>query len=137
MILVDFQEKIGISRSDAENWLARLDLSTAYAPTVRGIPRNYSRENVLELAFLAALIKTGWPPRRAVGVVRDVLADTWGPVWLAWPAGRFEEPMGASHIEALGVEGLAKQSPHRAISAIHIGDIRATVDRLFSEKGES
>jgi len=138
MILVAFQDKIGISRTDAENWLSRLPLSTEYAPTVRGVPRDYSRENVLELAFLAAMIRTGWPPRKAVRIVRELLQDTWGmAAWLGWPAGNIEAAAGASSLEALRADDLAAHSPYRAVSMIHLAVILKTVDALFAEKGES
>ena len=43
----------------------------------------------------------------------------------------------ASSLEALKVEQLAAQSPYRAFSGIHLGEIVATVNALFAEKGEA
>ncbi len=137
MLISEFANAIGVSRADVENWIYRLELSTDYAETTPGKARNYSRANVLELAFLAAMIKTGWPPRKAVGIVRDVLQDSWSiAAWLGWPAGKFDEATGASSLEALNVARLAKQSPYAAVSLIHVEKIVATVDALFAEKGE-
>src|SRR5688572_27063798 len=58
----------GATPRDVENWIARLPLATHFEPTVRGRARRFSRENVLEIAFITALVRGGVAPSEAVAI---------------------------------------------------------------------
>jgi hypothetical protein len=62
----------GTSQRDVENWLVRLPLTTKYKPTVRGRPRLYNRDNVIEITMIARLVRSGFSPRVAVEMVADL-----------------------------------------------------------------
>src|SRR5690349_1061069 len=53
------------TRDDFNNWHRRGILSTKFPKATAGIPRVVTRENALELAFLAALVKCGIEPLAA------------------------------------------------------------------------
>jgi len=50
------------SRDDFNNWKRRIGFSTKMPETSPGVAQEFSRENALEVAYLAALSKTGFEP---------------------------------------------------------------------------
>jgi hypothetical protein len=60
--LKDLLPVVMLDEDTVENWMRRTPavLGTTYAPGVRGRPRELSRENALELGFLAALRALGF-----------------------------------------------------------------------------
>lgn len=140
MILQDFGDTLGVSRVNADNWQTRLDLSTEYAPTIRGVPRQYSRENVIELAVIAAFTKAGCPARRAAAYAAAVLRQDRGrqlKKWLIVLAGEFQHGRSTNDPSEVSLIEMAAMSPNQVVTLIHVGAIVATVDRLFAEKGSN
>lgn len=140
MQLSDFKAAIGISRADVENWLPKLDLSTEYAPTVPGVPREFTRENVLELGIIAAMRKTGCSSLLTAAAYARMVIRGYrnGDLreWVAFPAGDFTKGTGTNSPADLDFAALAEASPNRAVSLIHLGKIVATVENLFAETGD-
>lgn len=140
MYVRDFADKIGASRTDVENWRDRVHLWTEYEPTTPGVAQNYSRENVLEMAVIAAMKKAGCPLRSASAYAGMVIrGHRNGDLrkWLVFPAGDFAQGTGTNDPARVDFADLAGKSPQRAVSLIHVGAIVETVDKLFAEKGES
>ncbi len=57
------------TRNSVNYWVAGGFLSTAFLPTTAGVARNVTRENALEIAFMAALTSVGVPPSIATSTV--------------------------------------------------------------------
>lgn len=137
MQLNDFAEEFGLARADAENWLARVELRTDYQPTARGRSREFSRENVVELAMIASLVAVGFRPSKAV-VWAEIVVDEYrnrrsAPEFLAFPAQKFERCISGDEVSPDQLAELAALSPFRAAILINSGDVVRRVESLFTE----
>lgn len=131
---------IGASRRDLENWLRRIELSTEFEPTSPGRERLFSRSNALELAFIAALVKAGAPPRRASALsvfFLDLMRSEpeQFPKWFAFPAGNPDWAFVIEEPDQKAFDGLRASAKERNAPAVfafvHLGDIVEKVDRVF------
>src|SRR5665213_686073 len=71
-------EITGASARDIDNWLNRFELKSKFAASAQGRARVFSRENVIELAVIAELVRHGAAPRVAVLFAASVLRSKFG-----------------------------------------------------------
>lgn len=144
--IAEFHDFIGAQRREIETWIARKDqigLRTVYADTVGGSARKFTRENVLELAGLTALVKVGLAPRHAVAFAEIIVDnDRLGRrqrKWLVFQAGDLTRAIETDSLDSAILEQTATEADFApAISAICVGEIVRRVDQLFSpEKVEA
>ena len=144
MQMIDFQDKIGASRRDIENWQARIPgmggFTTTFEPTRRGVPRDYSEVNVIELAFLAALVRVGCDLSKARAFSGSLIRQhKSGSLreWLIIPAPDFASATGTADIYATDFAAVANQSDCSAVTVIHAGGIVAKVSDMFAAQSEA
>lgn len=123
---------------DIENWVSRLTLSTRYQKTRQGSARLYSRENALELGFIAALVRGGATPARAAMFAETFLRDirhSPRPLqeWFVFPAGKLESGTGS---EKPDLDALAKQFGTVTLSFVRLREVVRRVDALFADARE-
>lgn len=141
MQLIDFIETIGASRRDVENWQARIPtmgrFATLYAPTRRGLPRNYSKENVIELAFIAAFVRLGCDLGKANAFAGGLMRQyQTGKIraWLVFPAPDYDSAISTD--APSNSEKIAAMSRISTVVNIHVAEIVRKVDELFDAHGE-
>lgn len=144
MQLIDFQDKIGASRRDIENWQARIPgmggFTTTFEATRRGVPRDYSKENVIELAFIAAFVRVGCELSKARafsgGLIRQLrtghLRD-----WLVIPAPDFASATGTADIAGTDFAEVARGSDCSAVTVIHAAGIVGKINDMFAAHSEA
>ncbi|HEX2492670.1 MAG TPA: MerR family transcriptional regulator, partial [Steroidobacter sp.] len=66
----------GATTRDIENWMVRLPLRTKFKRTVQGRARDFTRDNAVEIAMVAALVRSGFTPAAAAERV-SVLLKMW------------------------------------------------------------
>lgn len=86
----DIADEFDLPRTDVENWIARGLMRTNYAATVRGRSREFTKENVLELAATRAFVSVGCNVSDAV-LLAEIIVDNWRgrkaqKKWLVAPA---------------------------------------------------
>ena len=136
LTITDFDERFGLTRYDAENWRRRVGLLTEYKPTTAGKAQEYSRDNVLELAATAALVKSGMPPKSAIAYANALIrGGKAGDVraWLIFPAGDFSSGTATDNPTPDALREMSAKSATGAVVAIPQGQIIERVDALFSE----
>ncbi|SFO91207.1 MerR family transcriptional regulator [Tranquillimonas alkanivorans] len=136
MKMDEFKDTIGASRREIENWLNRVDpfLST-FEPTRRGIPREYTKENVIELAFIAAFIRAGLELQSASAYARTMLRHYRNKevrAWVAFPAGDAASSKATDDISGTDFAALAARSDRSAVTVIHVSAVFEKIERLFA-----
>jgi len=130
-------EPLGVKRADVGNWQKRLTFTSDLASVGYGQHRDYSYQNTVELALMAALIAAGLSPSRAVAVARPFVISATSPgvyrgtlrKWLVFPAG--------DHTRAIATNepDLAKLSESLAcpptFNFVDIGGLLQRIDNLF------
>lgn len=135
MKVTDFADQIGITRFDADNWRKRVGLRTAYAPTIAGRAQEYSRDNVLELAAMGALVKAGMAPKDAVPHAHMMVRQSYSSHvrrWMVYPVGDFSKGIGTDTLTAEIVDRLSGGSSAFGVTCIDLHKLLQTVDKLFS-----
>lgn len=136
MQMTNFLDAIGASRRDVENWTSRLDLSTEFAGTRAGAARQYSKENVVELAMISALTRSGCPLRSAAAytamVLRNYRSDTLRD-WIVFPAQEFTSGISTNEPKEVDILALAQKSAVGSVTSIHVKSIIQKIDELFNE----
>jgi hypothetical protein len=127
---------VGASSHDIENWIGTLELFSKFQPTVRGRARLYSRDNVLELALLAAFVKAGVRPSLAAAHAAQQLRSVRhsGRVvreWTAFAVGNPDKAIGVQQLDDEVIKSLLKDGRAAAVSILAIGEIKRRVDALF------
>ncbi|GEO16001.1 hypothetical protein [Microvirga aerophila] len=121
------------SQRDIENWIARLDLSTEFKETVRGRARLFSRENALELAFIATFVRGGASPSKAAVYAAHFTSDArrldWERTmrrWFIFPSGDLTHGRGSNAVgdlsdleEDLGTETLTTVNVWKIIKRVN------------------
>ncbi|MTH65863.1 hypothetical protein [Paracoccus shanxieyensis] len=136
LTITDFDEHIGLTRYDAENWRRRVGLLTSYKATTAGKAQEYSRENVLELAATAAFVKSGMQPKAAIAYANSLIrASKIGTVqeWLIFPAGDYSAGISTDNPTAESLREMSAKSATGAVVAIPQRQIVERVDALFSQ----
>ncbi len=137
-----FLAKFGLSRADVENWLSRpsVQLRTKYAPTVKGRARKFTKENVMELALVGALVEGGVRASDAAmwaePVIEDHISVLRKPNWIAFPAQSFNQMISAKVISTKEIEKLSDLSPNASVFILHVGRIFQPVAELFKLHSE-
>jgi len=131
--------EIGATNRDIENWIARLKLNTRYHSPEHGKARLLSKDNCLELGFIAGLVRGGALPSRAVLFARNFLR-AWKPPalpggrlqWFVFPAGDLSH---GKWTDAPDLESLKKEEKFKvtAFSFVDVGEIVRRVDALFED----
>jgi DNA-binding transcriptional ArsR family regulator len=90
-MLATLTQVLGIanwSRDDFNNWKRRADFWTDMPPTTPGVAQELSRENALEVAFLAAVAEVGADPYYGtrLEVLRWLREEKSGKLTPAWAA---------------------------------------------------
>jgi hypothetical protein len=148
--LQEIVDTVGTTSFDIANWMRKIQLSTEYMEVERRSPRLYSRENVLELTFLAALVKCGMSPAAAANYAYEFVQSINRPKnrkhskfenWMVFPSGehpvveigdRAELAFVPSVTQAIIIER-SKRSKTFGVSVINTGEILRRVDKLFAE----
>ncbi len=108
------------NRDDFNNWNRRGILNTRVTKTTTGVARTMTRENALELAFLAALTQSGFEPQFASVEVkrwldfetRDALPRYWfcNPRSKKLPlSGEWRRVASFQHLSEINLRALLKQ----------------------------
>jgi hypothetical protein len=125
----------GATQRDIENWISRLALATVYEQAGRGRARNFSRENVLELAFLAALMDGGvqaLPLAAAYAATFLRHVEIGGvPKWFVFAAGDPSTGFAADTLNDELFGRFSLQGRPAVITAINMKEIVARVDEYF------
>lgn len=135
MKVTDFADQIGITRFDADNWRKRVGLRTEYAPTVAGRAQEYTRDNVLELAAMGALVKAGMTPKDAVPHAHMMVRQSHSSHvrrWMLYPVGDFSQGRGTDNLTPEALEELASASTAFGVICIDLHKLLRTVDGLFA-----
>lgn len=135
--ITEIEAATGASKIDIDNWIRRQALATEYTSPPRGLSREYSYENALELGFMGALVAGGVKPSRAAPYVASLLRNV--------QAGRPREFLvfrGADPTTAVATDeikpatldqlGPAGDAPG-VITLIELGKIIRRVERAFEE----
>jgi hypothetical protein len=124
------------SQRDIENWIARLDLSTEFEETVRGRARLFSRENALELAFIAALVRGGAIPSKAAVYAAHFTSDArrfdWERTtkrWFIFASGNLTRARGSNAVSDLSA--LEEDLGTETLTTINVWKIIERVNALY------
>jgi hypothetical protein len=125
---------VGAKPRDVENWIRTLDLRTSYRPTIQGSPRYYTRDNVLELAFISAFAKAGIRP--GIGVVHayehvQMSKSTALPEWTVFRPGIPNSLLHTDDLNSKAVTDFLAASPFAAV-VIAFRAFVGRIDRLFA-----
>jgi hypothetical protein len=127
---------IGATAKDIERWVRTLDLRTSYRPrqTIKGSPIYYSRDNVLELAFISAFAKAGIRP--GIGVIHayehvQMSKSTPLPEWTVFRAGLPNAFLCTDDLNGEAVMKFLAASPFAAV-VIAFRAFVGRIDRLFA-----
>ncbi|MBB5051541.1 hypothetical protein HNQ36_001495 [Afipia massiliensis] len=135
----ELSELVGARSKDIDNWLQRPELLTRFKSTRTGARRSVSRLNVIELAFLAAFVRTGIKASTAVKLASDFavranrkeLSD-----WLVFEPG--EDPSGAGTLDHLpSTETLTLRTATARppiVVLINVGEMVRRIDEVFSTR---
>jgi hypothetical protein len=134
--MAEILSTIGASSHDVENWTRTLHLSTKFQPTISGRARLFSRDNVLELAFLAAFTRAGAKPATCVAfaaaMVRDATNQIGGPFeWLAFTAGDLNSATPFDDFSPKAFAKIAKKLSPAVIALVAVGETVRRVNALF------
>lgn len=126
---------ISASQRDIENWIGRLELSTQFMAPGRGRPRVFSRENAIELGFIAALVRAGVDPSKAVAYARSMLSylryDNLRE-WLVFRAGDVSRAIATDTPDFTTLlDRLASDEAAPTYSFVHMGEIVRRVDQAI------
>jgi hypothetical protein len=126
---------IGATQRDVENWVGRLTMSTIFQETVRGRARLFSRANTIELAFIAAFVRGGATPSRAVAFARPLVheahAGSWEqllPEWFVFPAGDLWRGVTSNAVDLPAIE---KELNAVTLTTVHLKEVVRRVNALF------
>lgn len=131
--LADVLKVAEYSRNDF-NYLKRKNLlRTPFGETVAGVPSDLTRENALEVAFIAALSRGGATPKRAaifadrlrINVLRGEKR-----AWYVLPAGDFKTTKWSDEPD---LRRLSIELKSHILVAVCVEEIVRRVDKLFSE----
>lgn len=134
-----FLGEFGLTRIDVENWINRLTLRTAYAPTIPGRARQFSRVNALEIAIIGALIATGCKASSAPAFAEIIVDDYRNGTlkkWLIIPGGDPQNAYTTDQITTAQIIDLTEASPSRAAVLIDVKSIADKVDAISKENGD-
>jgi hypothetical protein len=126
---------VGADVNNIDNWIGRLELSTKFEPSRRGRERQFTRENTIELAIVAALVQAGLKPQSAAAYADMGLRNLrhgGQREWLIFPAGDATKAFGSDQPDPAA---LAKKFGAVALSFVHVGEIVRRVEELFSAEG--
>lgn len=125
------------SRNDF-NYLKRKNLlRTKFAETTQGTPADLSRDNALEIAFIAALSRGGATPKRAAlfaDRLRIAVLNGERRAWYVFPDGNFTKTKWS---DAPDLERLSVELGSHILTSVCVEEIVRRVDKLFSEPGEA
>jgi len=140
----DIGPTLGVTSGDVSNWRSRVELRTAFTPTVAGSAQRYSFANALELALIGAFIRVGVPLQVAVamadGHVQSAVAGRKVCEWAATAAGNYASGRMADDIHKIDWDALQAISPNDvpAFFVVRVGEIVRRVHGLFApEKVEA
>lgn len=126
---------ISASSRDIENWIGRLELSTKFTAPGRGRPRVFTRENAIELGFIAALVRAGVEPSKANAYARSMLRylqmDNLHE-WLVFRAGDVQRAIATNTPDFSGaLMQLATDEAAPTYSFVQLGEVVRRVDRAI------
>jgi hypothetical protein len=128
---------IGATSKDIERWIRTLDLQTSYRPRtkIQGSTRYYSRDNVLELAFIAAFAKAGIRPGVGVAHAYDHVQKSKSerlPEWTVFRAGIPNVLIHTDDLNSKAVTEFLTAGPCAAV-VIAFSIIVRRIDDLFAD----
>jgi len=136
----EVEQLSGAAWKDLRNWIDRLTFATKLAKTRQGVPREFSRDNTIEISLIARLVRSGISPTVASDRVR-LLFDHWEhdqPLgWVLFVCG--DEPTAIDVVcldkppNAKALALLAEQG--RVFVIIHAADLVDRVDTYFNGGG--
>ncbi len=138
MQMSDFLDVFDLRRADVQNWIARptVQLHTEYADTVAGAAREFSRQNVIELATIGALVSAGAKPSDAA-MWSEVGVDAYRnphstPVrFMIFPANRFDMMETCTKLDGDHLTKLISSTHKGAVVIIDVGSIIDRANDLF------
>jgi hypothetical protein len=139
--VTDIEGATGASLVNANNWMARFELSTHFLPATRGRPRRYTRQNALEIAVINAFVTAGIRPGRAVSFARGIVEhhDIFftGPRLGGWFVVSASDDSRGIAVDNISLGALVERFPGAlAFALIPIAEIIRRVDAYFAEHGE-
>ena len=139
----------GTTRNAFNYWRSADLLKSNFSETSPGVARSLNRENVLEVAYMAALTDIGEAPPDAQTTINmlclhDESGETYrflakrndAPLWVNSHNITKEilEQLGASRVIFPGLKGRERRvTAAISYSIINVGEIRRRVDELFAE----
>lgn len=142
MQLNKFVVEFGLSQKDVENWLSRpsITLRTHYAETKRGRAREFTRENVMELVIMDALVSMGCKPSHAPMWAEAVMDEHKRPIspprYVAFPSGEFSTMEGFVSLDTVRLTEILSRSKSQGLALIDVGTIVDRVDHLFRNEAQ-
>lgn len=138
--LAEIGPVVGAKLTTIDNWIARLNekglLKTAYAPSVQGRERTFTRANTIELATIGALVRSGIAPKTAAVFSQHVIRSVKYPYgrdphrreWMVFAAGDMRKGVETDNPD---LDAMAKHFGTTALSSVRVGEIIRRVDALF------
>lgn len=133
--ILEILPTVGAERHDVENWLGRLTFSSAFETGTPGRARQFSRDNTIELAAIAAFVRMGWLPNTAVAMAGAVMRMAKVNKVREWAVFSTESPNGyATNVIDMDriARDVAAASEVPIVRLVPIGEIVRRVDRLFA-----
>jgi len=138
IVMITMNELLAIipaTRRDVENWLERMELRTEYEKTVRGRPRNFTKENAIELAALANFVQVRISPSAAAALAHMVVRNARVGKVREWFIGNSSG--GGIAVDSLGDDRFRQAGQDNndlAFTVVNMGEIVRRVDALFAEE---
>jgi hypothetical protein len=131
-----FVGEFGSNKAEIENWIIRdtVDLRTRYEETIAGSARQYSLENVIELALMTAFVRSGIKPSSAAAYAAMAMRNhaTESPnEWYIFVDGSKGDGHAVSDIPDGYIEDLMKESLTKTVSIIQVGAVIRKAEAVF------
>ncbi|MEH3145196.1 MAG: hypothetical protein PGN34_07565 [Methylobacterium frigidaeris] len=140
MRLAEIERVTGASRLDIGNWLKRLTMTSDFPEVQPGAPRDYSYQNVVELAFIAAFVAAGLPPSTSVAFARPFVVSAQAPgvrigesrAWTVFPAGDHRRAIATDQVDIDKLAASFDEGTPPTFTIVNTDKIFTRVDDLFN-----
>lgn len=134
---------LGASRLDVGNWLNRQTMTSHFEEVASGQARQFSYQNTIELALVAAFVAAGMPVSKAIAGARRHVVAAHSPrmrlgdkrQWLVYPAGKFSSGIETDQPELASLSGLLEPGAPPVFVLVNIAEVFRRVDELFLNEG--
>lgn len=136
---------LGASRLDVGNWLSRQTMTSHFQEVLGGQARQFTYQNTIELALIAAFVGAGMPVSKAVAWARPFVLDARAPgvrmggqrQWLVIPAGDFSKAVQTDEPQLSALTELLEPGAPPVFALVNIAEVFRRVDELFNATQES